>query len=1082
MAGAGIPPVTDGESKQKERCMPCVETACSYTREYNYQKSSWVICGETYDSVEISLKIDISHLDRDSARYIKVARIDPSTSGKRVTGFYFQTYMEQQDVNINYDGRAYVDISFNSREVNNQFPSRIYEVDGLIIKVPSNYNPRAKTYHGIWDGTFKNEWTNNPVWILYDLLTNGRYGLGRDVLPENINTMALYKTAQYCDEYIDDGFGGTEPRYTYNGVINSQARAYEVLQMVASAFNGLLYSGGGAIFVMPDRVEMPIKTFGRANVINGTFTYESTSSKLRHTSIRVTWINPKTVYQPEVEVFDDVEGIEKYGLNILEITAHGCTSRGQAQRMARYALFTELYETDTVTFDVGIANNDLRPNDYIYIADEMIQKTRLLGKLKAIDKFSITLDYPIKRSSMFTQPKVLLTSTRGVAKVYDIETGDDTTDYIKFKPEITKEQAEEFSEGDVWCIYDPQAITPRKFRVLSVRENKDLTFSVTALSHFDDKFKYVEQGVKFEEQPPISIAPTGIIQPPEKCQIKPYLVKIDGIQQIGAKVSWSASADSRVKYTEVTFINQDGSFGETIQVPGSQTQKSGVPIGRIGVMLQFIGDKGEKSEERTFYKEIGDPYSIPPKPEKLAMEAFNGAFNAKWVKPVYSFDLTYEYYIQSNEETVETQITPNTSMAYNKKFMEYPQKVFFYVRSVGPSGKTSEFAVADCIVDLVSDDDPLKFLESIDRTWLTDDLQQEIGMFDTLNSIGETILKQTARIDKVWTATQTALAFAVEGINAEIKDNKEATAEKFSQIRALYGEQMKCDKPNPADCAADFGLKWYDGSDPKYPLATNPVYNKDLPKSVTNFPYLPVMPSTSLIGQIQRVRSSDKEATAEEFKKVGSQIIDNNNTIKAEFTEEIRTTAKKIEDVDKKADNTISEVNTIKTWKAENAGKVAALQENALVSVDGKGNTIADYSIKLKETSADGKTVKAFGGFGLTKDGVGTTFGINADTFFIAKPGQSAVSTTKESDTYIMAVTQQNTYIGTRDTWFKGNMQSSNFVKGASGWQINSNGKSIFSEVEIYSTSADTNNPTMLTLKNGTIIQSFTQAQKKSPE
>lgn len=1048
-------------------------------RELVHKKdyTDWcTITGETWGSVEVSLKVDISHMDREKPRIIKVHRRVGDPNDKNINAFNLKTYTLYQNCNINYQNRAYADINFNALETKGNTPSRVYEVDGLIIQVPSNYNPRSHTYHGTWDGTFKNEWTNNPAWVLYDLLTNKRYGLGREIKPEQINKLALYEVGKYCDELVDDGFGGQEHRFTFNGVINSQARAYEVLQMVTSAFNGMLYVGGGSIFAIPDRLQKPIKIFGRANVINGVFSYESTSAKLRHTSIRVTWINPKNNYEPEIECFDDPEAIALYGLNTLDITAHGCTSRGQAQRMARYALFTEKYETDKVDFTVGMRDNDIRPGDYILVADEMIQDGRLFGQLKAIDKAAITTDFPVTLSEGWDAPKVVMTNKKGVTKTYPIKKQNATTDYIQFEPQITTNQAKEFTAGDVWTIYDQNNINPRKFRVLSVKENKDLTFSVTALSHFDDKFKYVEQGIEFEAQPPMSLNPTGVIAPVAKCQFKPFMTKFtDDLKTVGLTITWSASSDSRVTATEMIIYYPDGKESETKTYGNYQVTLDKVYFGDFGVGLRYIGNKGEiASEWRYFNTTIASPYKVPPKPEKLALESFNGGFNAKWMKPNYAYSLTYEYYTQSYESTTEAMQTPSTVVGFNTPFKSYPQTVSFYVRSVGPTGLTSEFVTADCTVDIWSDeDDPLKFLESIDRTWLTDDLQQEIGMFDTLNSIGETILKQTARIDRVWTATQTALAFAVEGINAEIKDNKEATAEKFSQIGALYGEQMKCDKPNPVDCAADFGLKWYDGSDPKYPQATNPVYNKDLPKSVTNFPYLPVMPSTSLIGQTQAVRAADNAALAESFRTIGANVSNNElDNPKATFTEEIKATSGVIG----------AGIKSLRTWAAETDKKAIKIQEDVDSNIDSAGNTIAGYAVKIKETSADGKTVKAFGGFGLTKDGVGTTFGINADTFFIAKPGQSAVSTTKDSDTYIMAVTQQNTYIGTRDTWFKGNMQSSNFVKGTSGWQINSNGKSIFSEVEIYSTSADSNNPTKLTLKNGTIIQSFTQAQKKSPE
>ena len=313
---------------------------------------------------------------------IRVTRIsdDPATSN--IQGdLYWLNYTEQVNSRFSWPNVAGVAITFDAEDFGGSIPTRSYDVMGLIIKIPSNYDPYSRTYNGIWDGTFKEDWTDNPAWIFYDLLTNKRYGLGDNIDAAQIDKFALYQIAQYCDELVDAPNGGQEPRYTCSCVINSQSEAYELLTAIASAFRGMIYHSGGVITPVADMPSDPVLNVGPANVIDGNFTYQGASRKARHTVARVSWNNPDDGYKLNVEIYEDEDAIRKYGYRPIDINAFGCTSRGLARRWGKWAISSDNDAPDTVTYKAGFDHFKLRPGDVINISDPNYSGEQLLGLL-----------------------------------------------------------------------------------------------------------------------------------------------------------------------------------------------------------------------------------------------------------------------------------------------------------------------------------------------------------------------------------------------------------------------------------------------------------------------------------------------------------------------------------------------------------------------------------------------------------------------------------------------------------------------------------------------------------------------------
>jgi predicted phage tail protein len=276
------------------------------------------------------------------------------------------------------------------------------EMFGMKVKIPSNYNPFTRQYSGVWDGTFQTNWTNNPAWIFYDLLTNKRYGAGEFIDESQVDRYSLLPIAQYCDELVPDGKGGLEPRMTFNAYITDRGDAYEVLNALAAAFRGLTYFAEGTIVAIQDRPKNVTKIFSPANVIQETddngevtgppFVYEGSARKARKTVALVSWNDPEDNYKEKIEYVEDVSGIDRYGIQELEVRALGTTSQGQAQRIGRWMLLTNQLETATVSFKVATEGNFIFPGEIIGIADPAKQGKRFGGRVASATSSSIDLD------------------------------------------------------------------------------------------------------------------------------------------------------------------------------------------------------------------------------------------------------------------------------------------------------------------------------------------------------------------------------------------------------------------------------------------------------------------------------------------------------------------------------------------------------------------------------------------------------------------------------------------------------------------------------------------------------------------
>lgn len=413
---------------------------------------------------------------------------------KENSDLYFKAIVGIIEETLRYPNSALIGFKV-SAEFFQSVPEISAELLGQKIQVPSNYDRASNTYSGVWNGSFKTEYNNNPVWVFYDLLTSPRYGCGDFIKKEDIDIYSLLPIAKYCDEMVPDGKGGMEKRFTFNAYINNRGEAYEVLNSLAAAFRGMIYYAQGLIVATQDRATSVVKQFSPANVIveiaeDGTlnrpaFAYEGTGLKARKTVALVSWNDRDDRYRGKIEYVEDRAAIDRYGYRELEIRALGCTSQGQAQRIGRWALMTNLNETETVTFKVAAEGFFLMPGEIIEIADPYKSVGIYAGMLTAINASAVVLDRAVTLNTGTTY-EIIVRTGDGTDLAATITNGPGSTDNITFSPSFTVTP----ELPAAWIIREA-GVQPRKYRVLGLNEDDGLV-TVLASAYYEEKYAAVD--------------------------------------------------------------------------------------------------------------------------------------------------------------------------------------------------------------------------------------------------------------------------------------------------------------------------------------------------------------------------------------------------------------------------------------------------------------------------------------------------------------------------------------------------------------------------------------------------------------
>ncbi|HRO20810.1 TipJ family phage tail tip protein [Alcaligenes phenolicus] len=460
---------------------------------------------------------------------VRVRRITPDSNNSAVQDrMLIQSYAEVVDGKFRYPMTALVGIRVDAEQFQ-AIPTRAYHWRGQVIRVPSNYDPLSRTYSGVWDGTFKRAWSNNPAWVFYDMLTNRLYGLGDRIDASMIDRYALYQIGAYCDQSVPDGQGGTEPRFVCNAYFQSSADALRVINDLTSVFRGMTYWANGQAVAVADMPSDPVYTYSNARVVDGRFNYIGADLTTLKTVALVSWNDPTDFYRAKVEVVTDYDGVRKHGIRKTEVVAFGCTSRGQAQRVGLYQLYTSRMEQGGVSFSVGLDGVIPQPGSLIKIADRNRAGRRLGGLVQSATSIKITLDaeHPVKIGDRLTVNLPSgLSQTRPVSAV--------NGRVVTVSPGFS--QAPVAQAG--WAV-EADDLALQTARVISIKERDGITFDVSAVEHHPGKFDAIDHGVRLEPLP-ISVVPPRTQMSPSNVQIREHYVLRQGLSRHIAEITWDA--------------------------------------------------------------------------------------------------------------------------------------------------------------------------------------------------------------------------------------------------------------------------------------------------------------------------------------------------------------------------------------------------------------------------------------------------------------------------------------------------------------------------------------------------------------
>lgn len=639
--------------------------------------------GKTTSGYERAHRIDLPESTTSwSLRVRKVS--NDANSSKIGDTVVLQSYTEVIDAKFTYPHTALLYIEFDSKQFNGSIPQITCKPKGRIIRVPSNYNPIDRTYTGVWDGSFKWAWTNNPAWVFYDIVISDRFGLGQRVNQQQIDKWELYRIAQYCDQLVPDGKGGdgTEPRYVCDVYVQDRNEAYNVLRDFVAIFRGMTYWGGGQIVTLADMPRDIDYSYTRANVIDGKFIYSSSSSKEKYSTALVSYSDPQNGYADAMEAVFEPDLVSRFGFNQLEVTAIGCTRQSEANRKGRWGILTNNKDR-MVTFSVGLDGNIPQPGYIIAVADELLSGKVTGGRVSAINGRNITLD---RVSSAVSGDRLILNLPSGQSQARTIQTvsGKVIT--------VTTEYSETPETECVWVV-ESEELYAQQYRVVSVTENESNQFTITAIQHDPSKYEHVDSGALIDERP-ISVIPPNNQQAPKNIAIDSYSIVSQGVSIETMRAQWpqvenAISYEAQWRRNEGNWVNMPRSSINSVEVPNVYSGRYLVRVRAINA--SEISSGWGYSDEKTLTGKMGNP----PKPVNFRTSPLVFGIKLDWGFGENTSDTlkTEIQYSKTNdgEGLMLLSDVPYPSKTYEMAGLSAGVAFYFRARLVDKTGNQSEW-------------------------------------------------------------------------------------------------------------------------------------------------------------------------------------------------------------------------------------------------------------------------------------------------------------------------------------------------------------------------------------------------------
>lgn len=956
------------------------------------------VTGKTTSGYERSHRIDLPQAG--STWTIRLRKITSDANSAKIGDtMTLQSFTEVIDAKLRYPNTALLYIEFDSSQFNGSIPQISCEPRGRVIRVPDTYDPETRTYSGTWTGAFKWAWTDNPAWIFYDLVVSDRFGLGHRLTAANIDKWTLYQVAQYCDQMVPDGKGGngTEPRYTCNVYIQDRNDAYTVLRDFAAIFRGMTYWGGDQIVALADMPRDVDYSYTRANVVGGRFTYSSSTTKSRYTTALVSWSDPGNAYADAMEPVFEQALVARYGFNQLEMTAIGCTRQSEANRKGRWGILTNNKDR-VVSFDVGLDGNIPQPGYIIAVADELLSGKVMGGRISAVNGRVIKLD---RVADAAAGDRLILNLPSGVSQSRTIQAvnGESVT--------VTTAYSETPQAEAVWVV-ESDELYAQQYRVVSVSDNDDGTFSITGAWHDPDKYARIDTGAIIDQRP-VSVIPPGNQSPPANIVISSFSVVQQNISVETMRVSWD-QAQNAIAY-EAQWRRNDGNW---VNVPRNSTTSFDVPgiyAGRYLVRVRAINAAEISSgwgysEEKTLTGKVGNP----PKPVGLtASENVVFGIELNWGFPANTDD-TLKTEIQysltgTEDDAMLLADVPYPQRKYQQMGLKAGQIFWYRAQLVDRSGNESGYT------------EWVRGQASIDVSDITDVILEEIKDSDTFKDLIENAVDSNEKI---------------AGMADEIKNHADELEQQAKDILenadGLAQAEVKIDEISVSMDGMTGGVK----------NSAIAIIQNGLAQVVSRRSQTATNAGNS--ASIDRVDTT----IADTSQAVARALV----TLDAEAGGNISNSTDLTETLADFTQASATKINTLTVKSGENS---AAINVNAQAIADVNGNLSAMYNIKVG-VSSNGQYYAAGMGIGVqnTPSGMQSQVIFLADRFAVTTAAGNSVAlpfVIQNGETFIRASFIQD---GTIENAKIGNyIQSNNYAAGSAGWKLNKAGDAEFNNVTV---------------------------------
>ncbi|ELF8278673.1 phage tail protein [Escherichia coli] len=947
------------------------------------------VTGKTTSGYERSHRIDLPQAG--STWTIRLRKITSDANSAKIGDtMMLQSFTEVIDAKLRYPNTALLYVEFDSSQFNGSIPQISCEPRGRVIRVPDTYDPETRTYSGTWTGAFKWAWTDNPAWIFYDLVVSDRFGLGHRLTAANIDKWTLYQVAQYCDQMVPDGKGGngTEPRYTCNVYIQDRNDAYTVLRDFAAIFRGMTYWGGDQIVALADMPRDVDYSYTRANVVGGRFTYSSSTTKSRYTTALVSWSDPGNAYADAMEPVFEQALVARYGFNQLEMTAIGCTRQSEANRKGRWGILTNNKDR-VVSFDVGLDGNIPQPGYIIAVADELLSGKVMGGRISAVNGRVIKLD---RVADAAPGDRLILNLPSGASQSRTIQAvnGESVT--------VTTAYSETPQAEAVWVV-ESDELYAQQYRVVSVSDNGDGTFSITGAWHDPDKYARIDTGAIIDQRP-VSVIPPGNQSPPANIVISSFSVVQQNISVETMRVSWD-QAQNAIAY-EAQWRRNDGNW---VNVPRTSTTSFDVPgiyAGRYLVRVRAINAAEISSgwgysEEKTLTGKVGNP----PKPVGfIASENVVFGIELNWGFPANTDD-TLKTEIQysltgSEDDAILLSDVPYPQRKYQQMGLKAGQIFWYRAQLVDRTGNESGYT------------DWVRGQASIDVSDITDVILEDIKESDTFKELIGSAVDSNEKI---------------AGMADDIRQNADDLEQ---QALAIKGN---------ADGLAQAEVKIDEIS----------VSMDGMTGGVKNSSIAVIQNSLAQVTS-RRSQTATNAGNSASIDRIDTTIADTSQSVARALVTLDASAGGNVSNAtdltETLADFTQASATKINSLTVTVNGQTAAINQTAQAVADVNGNLSAMYNIKVG-VSSNGQYYAAGMGIGVenTPSGMQSQVIFLADRFAVTTAAGNSVAlpfVIQNGQTFIRASFIQD---GTISNAKIGNfIQSNNYVAGSAGWKLDKGG------------------------------------------